>query len=107
VNTLEMVWRSEVPDSAVNCLDLDPSGEFLATGGGGLAVHVWDAGSGELIQALDYPGDISALAFSPDGAWLAAAGTESLRMWRWVYPAVSVKEGRFKGAVAESSVRLR
>jgi WD40 repeat protein len=103
---LEPVWLSR-DDSAVHCLALDPSDEFLASGGAGGDAHLRHMRTGELVRVLENPGPIDDIAFSPDGVWLAIAESGRLRLWRWGYPQPSVKSGRFKGAVAEVTAGLR
>jgi serine/threonine protein kinase/DNA-binding beta-propeller fold protein YncE len=60
---------------------LDPPGErvFVAYDGA-KAVLVWDAKTGEEVDRLKLAGCAYALAVSPDGRWLAAAG-EAVSVW--------------------------
>ena len=48
-----------------------PDGRFYATGGGAGAV-LWDARTGERLRIYHMTASASAVAFSPDGKWLAA-----------------------------------
>ena len=59
-----------------------PNGKLVAAGGRG-HVLVWDVASGHRVAALsgDFD-DVTALAFSHDGAFLAAGGKRFLRCWR-------------------------
>ncbi|WP_433796836.1 NB-ARC domain-containing protein [Actinoplanes sp. CA-252034] len=58
-----------------------PDGQWLATGSTHRSVQLWDAVNGE---QLDLPasdnGRVNAVAVSPDGTWLAAAGW-CVRIW--------------------------
>jgi len=60
--------------SAVGTLWKQVAGDRLSIGKN-RPVRLWRADNGELQEALgDHPGDVHAVAFSPDGAWLAASG---------------------------------
>ena len=67
------------PDSRVSALRFSPDGRFLATGRFPLGrpdpayrgVTIWDWRQRTVLRTL--PGAAEAVAFSPDGAWLAAA----------------------------------
>jgi len=48
----------------------------------GSTVHVWDAATGAAIAELTNDGrDVSLLAISPDGSWLATSGGETVGVW--------------------------
>jgi WD40 repeat protein len=71
-----------VRDPSVNVLAVSPNGTLLATGSA-RTVKLWSLKTGRLITTLDpQEGDISSLAFSPDGALLATAGKDvPVRTW--------------------------
>jgi WD40 repeat protein len=58
-----------------------PDGKLLAANGGGMSL--WDAGSGDLVRALDDPAALWAdgLAWTTDGKRLAGGGGQWLRVW--------------------------
>ena len=57
-------------------IDISPGGKFLATGTWwATGVKIWDAVTGRFIQECG-TNQLCALAFSPDGRWLAMAGWE-------------------------------
>jgi WD40 repeat protein len=65
-------------------LAYSPDGHRLATGSGYLGeIHLYDPDTAELVQVLPGYDDLVALAFSPDGAFLASAGfAEQVSVWR-------------------------
>jgi WD40 repeat protein len=60
-----------------------PDGRWLATGGEGYTVRIWDMQTGRELELLrGHTGDVCAVAFSPDGRWLATAGEDTtVRIW--------------------------
>jgi WD40 repeat protein len=61
-------------------------GQRLATAPGDGTVKVWDVTTGQQILSLSGPGSqVTCVAFSPDGRWLAAGGLDGrkgiLRVW--------------------------
>jgi WD40 repeat protein len=65
------------------CIDFSPSGSLLAMGVGN-ALQIWDVTSGTLLASLDgHAGQITTLAFSPDGKYIATAGNDNqLFLWQ-------------------------
>lgn len=79
--------RMDLP-SAATCLCFSPCGRLLAAGGGqvpgdtGGWLCVWDLGTGEGVFQLLELKSVYAVAFSPDGGHLAAAGHDGrIRIW--------------------------
>ena len=65
------------------CMDFSPNGTMLAMGVGS-SLQIWDVTSGTLLASLDgHAGQITALAFSADGKYLATAGNDNqLFLWQ-------------------------
>jgi WD40 repeat protein len=62
-------------DFPVSSVAFSPDGHLIA--GASDKIYVWDADSGEPVEALGgYGGAAMSVAFSPDGGRIAAAGTD-------------------------------
>jgi len=79
-------------DSRVTCLAFSPDGKRMASGciygmfgapSGEQSVRLWDASSGDLLsEIVGHQSNISCVAFSPDGAWLATGGADNaIKLW--------------------------
>jgi len=87
-------------DVLVSCLAWSPDGKLLAAGSSDRTVRLWDVASGKVLHGLGIgkakpkpttspfgkvvgaPGPVAAVAFSPDGATVAAAGADgTIRLW--------------------------
>ncbi len=65
------------PGDSDSSIALSPDGRFLAVGGFGRVVRLWDVRTAELVHELDQGGNGSfTLEFSPDGRTLAVSGFE-------------------------------
>jgi WD40 repeat protein len=67
------------------CVAFHPRENWLASGGKDGTVRFWDAATGAALgQPITCPGGVSALAFHPDGKYLATAadGDSRVRLWR-------------------------
>ncbi|MCA9136138.1 MAG: hypothetical protein KDB00_05250 [Planctomycetales bacterium] len=72
----------------VLCVDMDPSGNLLATGGGQPSrageLMIWNATDGALVRKIENPHDDTVLCvrFSPDGKTLASGGADRMvKLW--------------------------
>ena len=75
-----------VHDGAVGALAVSRDGHWLATGGAGGTILVWDVGAGSPGSAprvlSGHPGGVTAVAFDPEGRRLASAGADgAARVW--------------------------
>lgn len=77
------VLKTYVLTEPALCMDFSPNGTILAMGVGS-SLQIWDVTSGELLASLDgHAGQITALAFSADGKYLATAGNDNqLFLWQ-------------------------
>ena len=87
VSSGEMVWESSrynAESITINALAFSSDGRYLATGNlqscnvlgrcGLDRVTLWDVSSGEVVQQIEHTGPVIAVAFSPDGRYLATGG---------------------------------
>ena len=58
-------------------------GRLLATGSGDGLARVWNVATGRRVTTLLVQGNVGAVAFSPDGQWLATVGYYGTRLWNF------------------------
>jgi len=59
---------------AIVGLDFSPDGKLLATGADDSTIRLWNASDGTPLRTIDNGTHVDAVAFSPDGLWLASGG---------------------------------
>lgn len=87
-------WRLSVPSWRAPFSDTDRigggrdllfaprHGKFLATAGGWKGIRITSARTGATLHVLTHGASVSSLAVSTDGALLASAGRNRIRIWR-------------------------
>jgi WD40 repeat protein len=85
------ILRLSGPREAL-CVSLSPDGRWLASGGWGNDVHVWETASGSLLRVLKgHFGTVQSVAFSPDSKEIVSGSRDCTAMIWEVLP-------RHKGA---------
>ncbi len=69
----QLLIKSEFEAYWTRALAFSPTSDYLASGGEGGNLRVWDISEGESVIWETYPTGIQALAFSPNNAYLAVA----------------------------------
>jgi WD40 repeat protein len=62
-------------------VSVPPTGARLVSNGGGNAVRIWNTANRQLETTLKADDPIHALAYSPDGKWIAGAFNNQIRLW--------------------------
>jgi WD40 repeat protein len=60
---------------------LSPDGARLASNGGGLSCRIWNVATRSAQSSLPSTGVVHAVAYSPDGRYVAGAAGKSIRVW--------------------------
>ncbi len=76
-------------DEKIESLQLSNDGQFVATGSSKGLLRFWDAQSNQVVTVQAHPGEIHAIAISPDGTQIAtlgekdadASGNSDIRLW--------------------------
>ena len=67
-------------------MSFSADGRYLASGGGGGKVRIWELAGAKVVQTLPgHTGFVVSVAFSPGNpAWIASAGSDKqLVLWDW------------------------
>ncbi|MBI4614662.1 MAG: serine/threonine protein kinase, partial [Planctomycetes bacterium] len=84
VERLALVREWQI-DWTVTDVDVAPDGNLVAAAGGGGTIFLADPASGEIVRRIEaHQGEISSIAFRPDGKVLVSAGfvDRTLRFWK-------------------------
>ena len=77
--------RSFDAQSPLEAIAIDQGGKRFATGGWNGMARIWDRESGEVLQTLQHGGEyVNAVAFSPDGRFLATGSNDAegyIQVW--------------------------
>ncbi|NJN85285.1 MAG: protein kinase [Leptolyngbyaceae cyanobacterium SL_7_1] len=105
-DTIQKKWTLKADRAVVWSIAFNPNGTTLAAGCGGgywfgrvygaegAALRLWDVQSGEVLRTLPQSDRIHAVAFSPDGHYLAFAGDNQIvQRWNLRTNQVQVSQG--------------
>jgi WD40 repeat protein/serine/threonine protein kinase len=74
-------WKSDEHE-AVNGLAFRPDGQVLASVGGDRYLHLRDAATGKPLRKMLHGGEVTAVAWSADGKWVASGGSSGdVKVW--------------------------
>ena len=86
---IERLWKYDPPSlptrGSLVSLAISPDGKTVAAGDTSGTIHLWDAMTGTLRTAREFPGTgqpAYSVAFDPTGQLLAATDRDGVRLWR-------------------------
>jgi WD40 repeat protein len=65
-------------DLRIKALSFSPDGAYLASGGDGKTINIWNLESGQISADINFGAKLTALSFSQNGKWFAAGGESQL-----------------------------
>lgn len=88
--TFQPVKKLQGHGETISALAISPDGRTIVTGGfdvitvkNPVNVVFWDAASGKVLRTVKSPHRVVALAFSPDGKWVAmTSGEKEISLWK-------------------------
>lgn len=77
---------------SVRTLDFHPYGEYVASGSNDTTVRLWDVRKNNacIDKYRGHIANVNSLKFSPDGSWIASAGTEGKCLRFFFYIKVNI-----------------
>ena len=82
---LEVLWKREVGQDVLRCLDVSPSRDRIATGGHDQKIYLWDLksqASEPSDELTDHTGPVTGLLFLNAEQLVSASHDQTLRVWQ-------------------------
>ena len=73
--------QKDVGSANIQAVAFSPGGDIFASAGTHKEIHLWSVAEHKLIGTLNTEEHVEALAFNPDGRFLAAGVRANIRVW--------------------------